>query len=61
MATLPVGYELAALMLLAILSRLHRVRSHLAPAEALDHRVLEPGRQQFLDFVQQWFLVGGHE
>ena len=61
MATVPVGHELAALMLLAILAPLHRVCSHFAPTEALDYRVLEPGREQFLDFVQQRSLVRSDE
>src|SRR5262245_20075959 len=61
MVTLPAGHELAAWALLARLSRLHRVSSHAARLEALYHRVLEPGRQHLLDFVQQRSLVGRHE
>jgi len=59
--TRPAGHELAACALLARPARLHQVRSCVAHLEALDHRVLEPGRQQLLDVVQQRSLVGGHE
>jgi len=61
MTTRPAGHELAACALLARLARLHQVRSCVAYLEALDHGVLEPGRQQLLDVVQQRSLVGGHE